>query len=171
MNEEAFIWPAALVVVKVVEVELGPVGIVLVWGSWVGDGLVPGVCRLPVEVDWGVVEVEAGEGGARGSEPEAVPVVADAPVPDPEPDPELDPVPLAAAPEVLTWTRVVPVAEAVSEPVTDPLTDPLAEPVAEPLAEVAVAVLDADLDEVDFGASQLKSKRDLEETVVPTIPN
>jgi len=110
-----------------------------------------------------VVEVELG--------PEAVPVVADAPVPDPEPDPELDPVPLAAAPEVLTWTRVVPVAEAVAEPVTDPLTDPLAEPVAEPLAEVAVAVLDADLDEVDFGASQLKSKRDLEETVVPTIPN
>ena len=38
-------------VVKVVEVELGAAGIVLVWGSWVGVGLVPEVSRLPVEVD------------------------------------------------------------------------------------------------------------------------
>lgn len=166
---EAFIWLAAPAAVTVVEVGLAPTGInVLVCVSWEvggGEGASVGTGSwvvsgpLDTEVDMGSdTELVAGEGGGRESlgvfEPEAVPLVAEAPLPDPVP-----------AAEVLPGETVV--AEALTEVVIEPVD----EPVAEPLADEEVAVRDADEDEEDLTGSQVKSKRDLVETVVPTIPN
>lgn len=137
----------------------------LVCGSWVGvdDGE-----GRRASVDW-----ELDEGSVPVPVAVPVPVVAAAPVPDAPAASEVLPgETVVAVPLALAAVVIEPVADADPDAEAEADPDAEADPVADPEADLLlVAVLLAEDEEEDLTGSQVRSKRDLVETVVPTIPN